>query len=192
MLYAKGAKWRRMCQYRRTLLGQVCVRVVTKCREDSGAELVEAALVIPMLLVLLLGIVTFGRAWNVYQTITRAAREGCKEAVLTPCAIYPGCPGSNTVYDAATIRTAFVEPAMKASHVDPSKIINYTTTYVYLDPTDPSPNICGIQIAFQYPYTFMLPFTGINFTSIKLSAKVQMRMENQPASGSCPVGSPVP
>jgi len=146
-------------------------------KEESGAELFEAALVLPLLLMLLLGIVSFGRAYNEYQTITRAAREGAREAVLTPCAT---CSGVN--YASSDIRTNFIEPALKASSLDPTKISNYTTNYVFLDPNDPTPYICGIQIAFQYPYTFALPFTTLNFSTIQLSTKVQMRMENQPTT----------
>ncbi len=42
----------------------------------------EFALVAPILLLLLLGIVDFARAWNVYEVLTDAAREGAREAVV--------------------------------------------------------------------------------------------------------------
>jgi Flp pilus assembly protein TadG len=48
----------------------------------SGQALVEFALVVPFLLLLILGIVDFARAWNVYQMLTDAAREGAREAVV--------------------------------------------------------------------------------------------------------------
>ena len=147
--------------------------------------MVEAAFVIPMLLMLLLGIFSFGRAYNVYQTITRAAREGARQAVLTPCAIYPNCPGSNTIYSAGDIRTNFVEPVLQSANLDPKQVKDYTTSYVLLDPDDTTPNICGVQISFQYPYTLMLPFTGVNLTTVNLSTTVQMRLENQPAPSAC-------
>jgi len=185
MLFAGGIEWGSMCQLARALLSRISVRGVTRWREESGAELFEAALVIPLLLMLLLGIISFGRAYNEYQTITRAAREGARELVLTNCAT---C--GNSSYTASAARTDFVEPAMTASSLDPTKIINYNTTYVFLDPNDPSPYICGIQIAFQYPYTFSLPFTSLNFSTINLPVTVQMRMENQPAT--CSVGGAVP
>jgi Flp pilus assembly protein TadG len=35
-------------------------------------------MVLPLLLVMLIGIFEFGRAWNIYQTITDAAREGAR------------------------------------------------------------------------------------------------------------------
>lgn len=189
MLYSEGQEWGSMRQYVRTLLGQVRAQVVTKWREDSGAELFEAALVIPVVFMLLMGIVTFGRAYNVYQTITRAAREGARELVLTPCAEYPNCPGSNTIYTASSTQTDLVDPVLESDSLDPSKVTNYTTTYVYMDPNDNPEHICGIQIAFDYPYTLSLPFTSVNLSTINLSTKVQMRMENQPTT--CSAGQPV-
>ena len=84
MLYAGAKKRGRMSHKPRTLLKVLSIRLVTKCKDDCGAELVEAGFVLPILLMLLLGIFSFGRAYNVYQTITRAAREGARMAVLTP------------------------------------------------------------------------------------------------------------
>jgi Flp pilus assembly protein TadG len=51
-------------------------------RDQRGQALVEFALVLPILLILLLGIIDFARAWNVYQVLTDAGREGAREAVV--------------------------------------------------------------------------------------------------------------
>jgi Flp pilus assembly protein TadG len=51
-------------------------------RQDRGQALVEFALVAPILLFLLLGIVDLARAWNVYQVLTDAGREGTRVAVV--------------------------------------------------------------------------------------------------------------
>lgn len=186
MLYAGGEEWGRMCHLPRTLLKRLSVRLVTKLKEDVGAELVEAAVVIPILLMLLLGIVSFGRAWDVYQTITRAAREGAKQAVLTPCADSSYCPGATT-YTATDIWTNFVDPVLQSAHMDPTQVANPSIVYVQLDPNDTTPHICGVRLTYDYPYTFLVPFTSVNLTTINLSTTVQMRLENQPAT--CPVGT---
>jgi Flp pilus assembly protein TadG len=52
-------------------------------RDDSGAAMVEFAIVLPLILLLLFGIMEFGRAWNVKQVLTDAAREGARVAVVT-------------------------------------------------------------------------------------------------------------
>jgi Flp pilus assembly protein TadG len=164
----------RKCQQPRTKLAGVCTHLRTIWAENTGAELFEAALVLPLLLTLLFGIISFGRAYNVYQSMTRAAREGAREIVLTSCATCSTAP-----YTGSQVRTQFVEPALSADDLYPSKIANYQAQYVWLDPNDSPKYICGIQISFQYPYQLAIPFTSENFSTITLTTKVQMRMENQ-------------
>jgi Flp pilus assembly protein TadG len=47
-----------------------------------GAAVVEMAMVLPIFVLLLLGLVEFGRAIMVGQMVTNAAREGCRQAIL--------------------------------------------------------------------------------------------------------------
>ncbi len=49
---------------------------------EGGAAAVELALVLPILLLLVFGIVDFGRALNLQITLTQAAREGVRPAAL--------------------------------------------------------------------------------------------------------------
>ena len=49
---------------------------------DRGAVAVEFALLLPMLLLLVFGIIDFGRALNAQITLTQAAREGARLASL--------------------------------------------------------------------------------------------------------------
>jgi Flp pilus assembly protein TadG len=51
-------------------------------RESAGQNLVEFALVIVLVMALLVGVVEFGRAWNIYQVIANGAREGARIAAL--------------------------------------------------------------------------------------------------------------
>jgi len=54
---------------------------------DRGATAVEFALVLPLLLLLVCGIIDFGRALNAQITLTQAAREGARlEAFGDPSA----------------------------------------------------------------------------------------------------------
>lgn len=45
---------------------------------ERGAQLLELALVLPMLLVLVAGVVDFANAWNVRQILANAARDGAR------------------------------------------------------------------------------------------------------------------
>ena len=49
---------------------------------DRGAAAVEFALLLPVLLLLVFGIIDFGRALNAQITLTQAAREGARLAAL--------------------------------------------------------------------------------------------------------------
>ncbi len=61
---------------------------------DRGATAVEFALVLPLLLLLVFGIIDFGRALNAQITLTQAAREGARlEALGDPSADRPGPHG---------------------------------------------------------------------------------------------------
>lgn len=50
--------------------------------DDRGAAAVEFALVLPLLLILIFGIIDFGRMLNAKITLTEAAREGSRAAAL--------------------------------------------------------------------------------------------------------------
>ncbi|MEV4706191.1 TadE/TadG family type IV pilus assembly protein [Actinoplanes sp. NPDC049316] len=49
---------------------------------DQGAAAVELALVLPLLLLVLFGVIDFGRALNAQITLTEAAREGARATAL--------------------------------------------------------------------------------------------------------------
>lgn len=51
-------------------------------RNRSGQAAVEMALVIPFLLIFIVGIIEFGRAYHVKHVVTDAAREGARRAVV--------------------------------------------------------------------------------------------------------------
>ena len=53
----------------------------THGRREAGTNLIEAALVMPLLIVLLMGVVDLGRAYHTYITMINAAREGGRYAV---------------------------------------------------------------------------------------------------------------
>jgi Flp pilus assembly protein TadG len=50
--------------------------------DDRGTALLEAAVTIPILLLIAVGIFEFGRAYQTWQVLTNAAREGARVAVL--------------------------------------------------------------------------------------------------------------
>ena len=57
-------------------------RVGSSARRRRGVAVVEMAVVLPLLLALLFGIIEFGWVFMIRQTVVNAAREGCRVAVL--------------------------------------------------------------------------------------------------------------
>lgn len=51
-------------------------------RQDSGQALVELALALPLLLLILVGIFEFARAYSIKQSLVNGAREGARVAVV--------------------------------------------------------------------------------------------------------------
>jgi Flp pilus assembly protein TadG len=51
-------------------------------RSERGAALLEAAITLPILLLIAVGIFEFGRAYQTWQVLTNAAREAARVAVL--------------------------------------------------------------------------------------------------------------
>ena len=172
-------------------------RISGRLGNADGAEIAEAALVLPLVFMLLLGIVWFGRAFNIFSTIQQAAQQGAIIAARSSCVT---C-GNNASSD-ATVDNA-IYAVMQASSIDPAQIpVNSnppsptfcanppgacTTTgniticrNAQLNPTAGNTEApqCGTVVAFQYPFKFYLPFTSLNMQKIILSAQAQSRMEN--------------
>ena len=62
-------------------------RTDTSSHDDRGAIIVEFALIVPILLMVLVGIVNFGVAYNTQITLQGAAREGARALALGNSAV---------------------------------------------------------------------------------------------------------
>ncbi|HEY1801804.1 MAG TPA: TadE/TadG family type IV pilus assembly protein [Terriglobales bacterium] len=168
-------------------------------KETAGQEIAEAAVVLPILFLLLIGIYWFGRAYNIYSTMNHAAREGARAAIVSTCA---SCTASAITADQVA---ATVTQALQASHINTASIQTYspsamipcpgviasnacTTTAsnvtvcqgIELNSTEVAGSgaqpVCGVSVSFQYPYNFSIPFTSVS--QIQIKADVQMQEEN--------------
>ena len=141
--------------------------------EERGAELLEFAIVLPVLLMLLIGMIWLGRAYNIYETMTRAAREGARYAGA------PTCAKCGNQLPVASQVQAVVDAALSASALDPTRKTNYSyQTGVTLNPGSDSQET-GVVISFSYPVQLVIPFTTLNASTITISTQVQMRQEQQ-------------
>lgn len=72
-------------------------------RSNAGQALVELALSLTILLLLVCGIIEFGRALYIKNTLTNAARAAARAAVVRPCVDHSYAAGSLTTRDATDI-----------------------------------------------------------------------------------------
>src|SRR5277367_1126744 len=68
---------------------------LAKLRSHEAAEIAEAALVLPVVFIFLLGVIWFGRAFNIYSTITQAAQQGAIAAARSNCVTCGDAPTSD-------------------------------------------------------------------------------------------------
>jgi Flp pilus assembly protein TadG len=169
-------------------------------RDTRGAEIAEAAAVLPLMFMVLLGIFWFGQAFSIYGTITRAAEEGARAGAAPYCttcatgtsadvnaynavqsalvadnltssnAKYPASPGLNSCQ--AGGGTVSCDGAASSKVCVQSNIQLSNTTAG-------ATQVCGISVSFQYPFQFYLPFTSLNKQKIWMTASAQVRMETQ-------------
>jgi Flp pilus assembly protein TadG len=59
------------------------MRFLQRLRNERGQAMVEFALVLPILMALLLGIIQFGIVFNNYITLTDATRAGARKAAVS-------------------------------------------------------------------------------------------------------------
>jgi TadE-like protein len=139
---------------------------------EEGSELIEYALVLPMLLLVVLGIVEFGFLFQRYEVLTNAAREGARMAVL-PGYNEPDVDARVVAYAAAA---GVANPAVNAGNV----LVSDTTIAM----GGGQPAIRCKRVIVNYTYTFQfLPgigsMFGTTFTTVPLQAVSEMRIEDQ-------------
>jgi len=189
-------------QTRREVWHPILISIRRLACETSGAEIAEAAAVLPIMFMIVVGIFWFGQAFSIYGTITRAAQEGARAGVAPVCSTCAaGNPATTNAYNAveASLVAAKLD-SLNARYPSPLPTLNSCTgsgtvscsgvngnicvrTNVQLSNSTGTPagatNVCGISVEFQYPFQFWLPFTALNKQKIWMTAAAQVRMESQ-------------
>ncbi len=88
-------------------------------RADSrGDEVMEAALVLPLLFVFLMAVFWFGQAFRMYGAVTQAARQGARAAVAPACTTCAAMSQNAAALNAGTA----VTNVLSAAHLDPNQV----------------------------------------------------------------------
>ncbi|MQA28841.1 MAG: hypothetical protein GEU82_03235 [Luteitalea sp.] len=143
-----------------------------RLRSERGAELVEFALILPLLLFIILGLVDFGFLFQRFEVVTNAAREGARMAVL---------PGYVNADVTARVQNYFTTGGVATTTGNPS----VSVTNVTIPTGGGGPILPGkrVQVTYASPYLFIGPIAGWfggTFTSANLTAVAVMRDELAP------------
>jgi hypothetical protein len=106
---------------------------------EAGATIVEFAIVMPLLLLLMIGIMEVGVAFYDYLTIERATLEGVRTASFTGRALDADCQTVNTIV--AALPGGFLDRVQQIEiyHADANgnQLIGQTNTWQYNGGADP-------------------------------------------------------
>jgi len=108
---------------------------------ERGAALLEAAVTIPILLLIAVGIFEFGRAYQTWQILTNAAREGARIAVLPD-----PTPG-------------IVEQRVR-DYMQAGQLKEWSTARVLVNRSATiqvnGANVLASEVTIEYPFTFIV------------------------------------
>ena len=114
---------------------------IDKIRAQRGQAMIETALTLPLLLLLSVSVFEFGRAFQYWQILTNAAREGARVAVL---------PGTDS--DAVTERVA--------AYIEGGQLVNAgsaTVTVVSDDEISIGASTASAStVTVSYPFEFIV------------------------------------
>jgi Flp pilus assembly protein TadG len=115
---------------------------ITRVKGQKGAALLEAAITIPIILLISVGIFEFGRAYQTWQVLTNASREGARLAVIE---------GSTDTDVRTRVNQYLVNGGLK-SVSDSAIPIDRNVKFTGATACPP----CGTRVQIQYPFQFMV------------------------------------
>jgi Flp pilus assembly protein TadG len=166
--------------------------------EQHGAALVEFALVAPLLLVIVAGIVDFGFLFQRYEVVTNAAREGARLGSLpgyVTCATPSTNPATAPAVD--TRVRAYVQQGLALTTTQMNTVMP-TGAVVVTCPTMAVPipsgttnvNMVAVQVTYTHNFMMLGPMlamiNGSWGNTMNVIGRSQMRLE---AAAPAPAGS---
>jgi Flp pilus assembly protein TadG len=148
----------------------------------SGQALVEFALVFPVFLIILFGIVDFGRAIYAYNTLANAAREGARIAIVNQIQTSPDCspnkPIENPLAPQWSIKTCAARSAISLGVTDTDVTVSFAPPPGATFSCSPVVKVeCVATVTVEYSYTAITPVIGAIVGAIPMSSTSQVPVE---------------
>lgn len=137
-------------------------------RGEAGAELVEMALTLPLILMVLLGLSDFGLMFQKYEVVNNSAREGARFASANP---------NITTAEVQTRVLNYIQGSGLPTAVGNPVVTVTPTTWTSGPGTWQARQV---DVAYVHDYSFFGPMAswfGGTFTSATLNARATMRIE---------------
>ncbi|MGH8990120.1 MAG: TadE/TadG family type IV pilus assembly protein [Acidimicrobiia bacterium] len=141
-----------------------------RSKGERGASLVEFALVLPVLVILLFGIIDFGFAFNSYIEVRSGAREGARLA-----AVNNGCAATSSGCVAAD--TAERDDLMADTRERITGLADADDVGINISFPDAGAKEAGNNVAVCLVYPFDSVTGLFSFLNIDLKSKGVMRLE---------------
>jgi Flp pilus assembly protein TadG len=138
-----------------------------KWRCARGSQVVEFALILPVLLILVFGIIDFGMAIFDKGVITNSSREGARAGVMYR---YP----QPTAAQVETFVRDAVNRYCASSLITFGGVTTPSTVVRFSDGTNPGSDI-SVTVTYRYSYLVISNFLGV--APMTLSSTVVMRKE---------------
>ncbi len=156
------------------------IRPSGRASDERGAALVEFALTLPLLLVVIAGIVDFGFAFQRYEVVTNAAREGARMAVLPNG--YTNAEIQTRVREYIRLGLSLNQAALDANVPVANVVVTYPSLTVgTLNGSPVTLDTAQVSVTYTHSWILLRPVLGlINKTwgtTIALRASSQMRLE---------------
>jgi len=151
----------------------ICVRHSLRrfIRNDRGTQLIELAIVLPVMLILLSGIAEFGRYFYTYTTLSKAARAGARYMSTKSYVNTEKAKAENYVVYGKISPGAGDKPVISGFTVDN---VDITTPDGFANATDP----VTIRVSIDYNYTPIFNLGGLigfNWVSVPVRPTMTIR-----------------
>ena len=144
---------------------------------ERGVALPETAIIMTVLLVMMFGIIDFGRMLYTYSFVAQLARQGARWAIVrgAGCTVLDHCPAQRGATDITTYVQSLNEGAMSTSSIAANlQTPGGNSTCSSTGPTNAAG--CVAVVTVTYPFNFMLPW--MPSTQIHMSSTSQMIIAN--------------
>jgi len=147
--------------------------LLRRAGENRGAAIIEVALTLPLLLLVSVGIFEFGRAYQTWQVLTNAAREGARLAVM------PNPPAGAVE---ARVKS-YLTSGQLANTANATIVVNPTSTVSIGGGATASSSLVTVNYPFQFmvlqPVARLLVSGSTLGAPFTLTASAEMRNESQ-------------